>query len=193
MAGADVRNEIAEISAGFFFFLLHQELRAKNRKSLKAARQIFAKGRILIGRESFKQLGARVPFLRPTRLLAPPVAINPMPGVAHHSRGPMRQVYLRAAAGISLPHCGREVRSVRRASVHKCTDAGRPPKSSKFVQDRPTRKTPFRLAGALRISFRLRDIRSGPRRFGESKSLLDKCALMRAQNTTAVHYLQTRP
>ena len=59
-----------------------------------------------------------------------------------------------------------------RAQVHWWTDARKTPKSSNIFQNIPTRKTPFRPASTLRKSFHRRDIRSGPRLFGESKSIV---------------------
>ena len=129
--------------------------RAKNRKSLKAAPD-FCETPHTNRWGVVRTTGARVAFHRPGRLLAQPVAINPMPGAARHSRGPMRQVYLRATAGISLPHCRREVRSVCRARYTSVRMLEGP----EIVQDRPrssNAKMPFRLASVLRISLRLPD------------------------------------
>ncbi len=90
---------------------------------------------------------------------------------------------------ISSPLEGAPAQPVFRGQVHQWTTARRPPKSSKIVQDRPTRKTPFRLASALRISFRLRDIRSGPRFFGEPTNVVGLVCVNVFTNLAAVHYL----
>ncbi len=126
-------------------------LRAKNRKFVPAACPIFAKGRIVIGWESRKYLRAHLPHA----------------------------VHQRAAPDISLPHRGREVRPVPRASVHKCTDAGTPRIRPILSQIVPREKAPsgrrVRSASCCIIMISDRD-----RAFSASqKASWDKCARMR--------------
>ena len=103
--------------------------------------------------------------------------------------GPIHAAHQRTAPEISSPLEGAPAQPVFRGQVHQWTTARRPPKSSKIVQDRPTRKTPLRLASALRISFRLRDIRSGPRFFGEPTNVVGLVSVNVFTKLAAVHYL----
>ena len=121
-------------------------------------------------------------------LFAPP---STTPGLQSpgNPTGPLHAVHQRAAPDISLPREGRAGQPVLRGRVHQCTDARRPPKPSDFVRNRPTRKMPLRPPTALRISFRLRDIRSGPRLFGDSKSVIGQVPANASENRADVHYL----
>ena len=51
-----------------------------------------------------------------------------------------------------------------------------------IVPNRPTRKTPFRPASGLRISFRRHDIRSRPRPFGATKSTVGRVPRKKPDN-----------